>query len=68
MSIYYPSFDSNKNGQTPLYIKIIPRGDVSTVSSELSSLELLSVSKSTFFSHYNQLTHFKISIQDVQFK
>jgi hypothetical protein len=43
MSIYYPALDQDKNGRIPLYVKIIPRGDISTASSEISSLELLSV-------------------------
>jgi hypothetical protein len=44
MSIYYPQLNENDDGRIPLYCKIIPRGDISTASSEISSLELLSVS------------------------
>ena len=43
MSIYYPQLNENESGRIPLYCKIVPRGDLSTPSSEISSLELLSV-------------------------
>lgn len=45
MSCYYPSMDSFDNkGRIPLYCKIIPRGDISTIRSDISTLELMSVS------------------------
>jgi len=45
LSIYYPSIDINDNkGRIPIYVKIIPRGDISMIRSDISTLELLSVS------------------------
>lgn len=42
--IYLPEMDDNSLGRTPLYVKILPRGDISAIRAQFSSLELLSVS------------------------
>jgi hypothetical protein len=44
MAIFYPQLDKNVNGRVPLYIKVVPRGDLADKGSEISSLELLTVS------------------------
>ncbi len=44
MTIYYPSLDqTDLIGRIPLYVKIIPRGDISSIRSDISTLELMSV-------------------------
>ncbi len=43
--LYLPPLSSEKNngGLTPVYFRIIPRGQVSSLLSEVSSLDLLSI-------------------------
>ena len=44
LTIFYPSLDKNLNdGRIPCYIKVIPRGDISSVRSDTSTLELMTV-------------------------
>ena len=44
LSIFYPSLDKNDHhGRTPLYIKVIPRGDISAIRSDYSAIELMMV-------------------------
>ena len=54
MAIYFPNLAKNDNkGRTLLYAKIFPRGDISSIRSELSSLELLSVRLQNYFNQCN---------------
>jgi hypothetical protein len=43
--LYLPALSSNQddNGLTPVYFRIIPRGQASSLLSEISSLDLLSI-------------------------
>jgi hypothetical protein len=47
MTIYYPQMgEEDDGGKIPLYIRIIPRGDMSSLRADTSTLELMTV---TFF-------------------
>jgi hypothetical protein len=41
--IYLPEMADDSSGKTPVYVKILPRGDISAIRAQFSSLELLSV-------------------------
>ena len=43
--LYLPPLSSNQNdgGITPVYYRIVPRGQISSLLSEVSSLDLLSI-------------------------
>ena len=44
LTIYYPSLDKNdNNGRIPVYVKVIPRGDISSLRADTSTLELMTV-------------------------
>ena len=44
LAVYFPSLDDDDNmGRIPLYIKVIPRGDISSTISDTGFLELLTV-------------------------
>ena len=44
LTIYYPSMDRNETeGRIPLYVKIMPRGDISSPKSDASTLELMTI-------------------------
>ena len=44
LTIFYPSLDEKDAfGRIPIYAKIIPRGDVSSLRSDISTLELMTV-------------------------
>ena len=46
LTIYYPSLDKNERfGRTPMYIKVLPRGYISNIRSDYSTLELMTVNK-----------------------
>lgn len=46
LAVYFPSLDSEDNiGRIPLYVKVVPRGEISSSLSDISSLELFSVNK-----------------------
>ena len=47
LTIYYPSLDeklpNSNEGRIPCYVKVIPRGDISSIRSDASTLELMTV-------------------------
>ena len=44
LTIYFPSLDKNDNlGRIPTYVKVIPRGDISSLRADTSTLELMTV-------------------------
>lgn len=44
LTIYYPSLEQNdKQGRIPAYIKVIPRGDISSLRADTSTLELMTI-------------------------
>ena len=46
LAVYFPSLDSEDNiGRIPLYVKVVPRGEISSSLSDISSLELFTVNK-----------------------
>jgi hypothetical protein len=51
LTIFYPSLDKKeKFGRTPVYVKIIPRGDISQIRSDYSAIELMMVVNFEFLS------------------
>jgi hypothetical protein len=45
MSINLPSLSKYSNRKIPLYLKLVPRGEISSVKSDISFFELLSVER-----------------------
>ena len=44
LTIFYPSLDKEDlYGRTPVYVKVIPRGDISQIRSDYSAIELMMV-------------------------
>ena len=50
-ALYLPALSSHEHdtGLTPVYFRIIPRGQVSSILSEISSLDLLSIHNTNKF-------------------
>lgn len=49
LTIFYPSLDKeDRYGRTPVYVKAIPRGDISQIRSDYSAIELMMVIKMIF--------------------
>ena len=50
LTIYYPSLDKNDlKGRIPVYVKVIPRGDISSLRADTSTLELMTVRTAHLF-------------------
>ncbi len=56
LTIFYPSLDKEERfGRTPVYVKIIPRGDISQIRSDYSAIELMMVVNFKFLIKKNLL-------------